>query len=151
MKTVRKQTPFCWIAVLGSMILIVPSGVCHGGWPYSWSYTGWGPGWFSRWSDVERLPHYALFPPVYYSHPEPRTYGYSPFASFPELKTVVEVQPAEPLLVRNSHVRSASGTEIGGEAFPDGPLVVRNPFVDRTEKTGLDKCARIATLAAPSK
>ena len=27
-----------------------------------------------------RIPYYALFPPVYYSYPVARTYGYSPFA-----------------------------------------------------------------------
>ena len=27
-----------------------------------------------------RLPHFAQFPPVYYSHPVARPYGYSPYA-----------------------------------------------------------------------
>ena len=28
----------------------------------------------------QRIPYYALYPPVYYSYPVARTYGYSPFA-----------------------------------------------------------------------
>src|SRR5436305_2234169 len=33
------------------------------------------------------LPYFALHPPVYYSYPVPRTYGYSPFAYGPEVMT----------------------------------------------------------------
>jgi hypothetical protein len=39
------------------------------------------------------IPYYALFPPVYYSHPVPRTYGYSPFAYPPGVMTP-DVGPA---------------------------------------------------------
>ena len=35
----------------------------------------------------QNVPYYAAFPPVYYSVPVPRTYGYSPFAYPPGTMT----------------------------------------------------------------
>lgn len=145
MTTFRKKSTLRPIAILAALILAAAGGVCQGWWPYGgWSSGGWFPGCFPRSSDLEQLPHYALFPPVYYSHPVPRTYGHNPFANLPELKTILEIQSVGPALVRNPWVRSAA------EPSADGPLVVRNPFVDRG-KTGLDKRGEFATLAAPSK
>ena len=43
----------------------------------------YGLGFFnygSPWVYQQRIPYYALYPPVYYSYPVARTYGYSPFA-----------------------------------------------------------------------
>ena len=42
-----------------------------------------GYGWLYNTLRYE-VPHFAAFPPVYYSEPVPRTYGYSPFAYRPE-------------------------------------------------------------------
>jgi len=36
---------------------------------------------------AQNVPHFAAFPPVYYSAPIPRTYGYSPFAYPPGTAT----------------------------------------------------------------
>src|ERR1700742_789907 len=36
---------------------------------------------------LNNVPYYALHPPVYYSYPVPRTYGYSPFAYPPSVMT----------------------------------------------------------------
>jgi hypothetical protein len=151
MATFRKRPRFRSIVILASLVLIAAGGVCQGWWPYGLSYSGWAPGLFARSSDLERLPYYSLFPPVYYSHPVPRTYGYNPFAHLPELKTILEIQHASPQVVTNPYVRSTAGREVFGDSRADGPLLVRNPFVDRVEKTALDKCGEIANLAAPSK
>lgn len=35
----------------------------------------------------QRIPYFAAHPPVYYSYPVPRTYGYSPFAYPPNART----------------------------------------------------------------
>jgi len=36
---------------------------------------------------AQNVPYFAAFPPVYYSAPVPRTYGYSPFAYPPGVRT----------------------------------------------------------------
>ena len=40
----------------------------------------------------QRIPYYALYPPVYYSYPVARTYGYSPFA-YPPGTVTPNVRP----------------------------------------------------------
>jgi hypothetical protein len=63
-----------------------------------------------------RMPYYALYPPVYYSYPVARPYGYSPFAYPP-------------------------GT-ITPEAPPQAAAVeFRNPFVPQPAKASADKSA----------
>ena len=44
-------------------------------------YGGWcgSSPWYTGYSS-EYVPYYAMHPPVYYSYPVPRPYGYSPFA-----------------------------------------------------------------------
>jgi hypothetical protein len=123
--------------LLAAVVLVAVGGVCQGWWPAGWPYGAWYPGWFPRSSDIERLPHYALFPPVYYSNqPVRRPYGYSPFARLPELTTVVvdspssvEMRSVEPLLVPNPYVTSPGPTPSPESAPARGPLIVRNPFV----------------------
>jgi hypothetical protein len=83
------------------------------------------------------LPYFALHPPVYYSEPVPRTYGYSPFAYPPRTMTPDVIGESQPVTINNPYVpatkpasaevkpsdRSASA----GQA-PE-PLVIINPFV----------------------
>jgi hypothetical protein len=85
----------------------------------------------------QNLPYFALHPPVYYSYPVPRTYGYSPFAYGPEIMTPDVVEESKPVTIDNPYVplkkagpveakssdRSASIT-----STPE-PLVITNPYV----------------------
>ena len=51
---------------------------------------GYGLGFFNYGNNSymdQRIPYYALYPPVYYSYPVARTYGYSPFAYPPGTRT----------------------------------------------------------------
>ena len=81
----------------------------------------------------ESIPYFALHPPVYYSYPVPRTYGYSPFAypfgsPTPEIEwgpPKVEKKP-EPKMMNNPHVREASHREHTGQVEPK---VIHNPYV----------------------
>jgi hypothetical protein len=81
----------------------------------------------------EHIPYFALHPPVYYSYPVPRTYGYSPFAypfgsPTPEIEFVppkVEKKP-EPKTMVNPHVTDVSHVEHTAQA---PPKVIYNPFV----------------------
>jgi hypothetical protein len=97
---------------------------------------GWGYGYMYNILRYE-VPHFAAFPPVYYSYPVPRTYGYSPFAYPPNVMTPEIVGDIEPLENINPHVDSTE-MKPTKEAKPDRtaatsariePLVVMNPFV----------------------
>ena len=83
------------------------------------------------------LPYFALHPPVYYSEPVPRTYGYSPFAYPPGTMTPEIVSEVQPVTINNPYApmttpakaevkpsdRSASTSTVSE------PLVIINPFV----------------------
>lgn len=106
---------------------------------YNYGYGGFG-------FDVGRLygvlaqnvPYYAAFPPVYYSAPVPRTYGYSPFAYPPGTRTP---EIASPLLgakeIINPFVKSSGKTEqekpaennVTKTESSTGPLAIVNPYV----------------------
>ncbi len=111
-------------------------GIQGGGYGYGYGY------------DVGRLyrvlgqnvPHFAAFPPVYYSAPVPRTYGYSPFAYPPGTRTPDLPTPtiaAKEIL--NPFVPASTTTEKKTkeveadkvtqlDSTPE-PLVIANPFV----------------------
>src|SRR5262245_13412112 len=79
------------------------------GWGYGCGIPFYYP--FSAQDGGESIPYFALHPPVYYSYPVPRSYGYSPFAypfgsPTPEIEwgpPKVEKKP-EPKLMSNPHV-----------------------------------------------
>jgi hypothetical protein len=86
----------------------------------------------------QNVPYYSAFPPVYYSMPVPRSYGYSPFAYPPGTMTpeVVEAVSAQEIINPYVVPTSAEGGEVKVEAdrvtdnkVERGPLVVSNPFV----------------------
>ena len=55
---------------------------CNGG---GW---GWGYDMGCLYNSLDyNVPYFAAHPPVYYSYPVPRTYGYSPFAYPPYVMT----------------------------------------------------------------
>ena len=107
---------------------------------------GYGLGWGANFpfglygSRVEDVPYFAMFPPVYYSMPVPRTYGWSPFA-YPPGTMTPEVQTAVPEVIINPYVPqqsqaepSSNKTASTGSAAervrtkPE-PKVIINPFV----------------------
>jgi hypothetical protein len=93
---------------------------------------------------ADNVPYYAAFPPVYYSVPVPRTYGYSPFAYPPGVMTP-EVEAAQPLTIENPYY-DEKAAEPEAEEVPApadattslptrGPQVVLNPYVSGTAAT----------------
>jgi hypothetical protein len=83
------------------------------------------------------LPYFALHPPVYYSQPVPRTYGYSPFAYPPHVMTPEIVVEAQPVTIINPHVQTPQKDlakpkpkqdRTAARATPAEPLVIVNPF-----------------------
>lgn len=74
-------------------------------------------------------PYFALHPPVYYSAPFPRTYGYSPFA-YPGTKETPEMAPvAAAKMIENPHVKPAKLTPSDDQTAVTWE-VIRNPFAD---------------------
>jgi len=138
------RTRFGWVVMLALAFSVVATeevqaqcGFPGGGYGYGFGY------------DVGRLygvlaqnvPHYAAFPPVYYSAPVPRSYGYSPFAYPPGTRTPELLSPtvaAKEILnpfVRASEVtKKATKIEVEDKVTQSdsilGPLVIRNPFVE---------------------
>lgn len=119
------------IALLVTLLVLfaTPAAVACDGFGY-----GYGYGWLYNSLRYE-VPHFAAYPPVYYSHPVPRTYGYSPFAYPPHVMTPEIVGETGPLEIINPHVPNGENTP--AEAASDrtaaaaqpAPLVVTNPFV----------------------
>lgn len=81
----------------------------------------------------EHVPYYSLYPPVYYSAPVPRTYGYSPFAYPPGYMTPeIDLAPA-PQIMNNPHVvpNKESAADNADDRTAQAPRVIFNPFVEQ--------------------
>ena len=108
---------------------------------YGGGYGGYGYWDIGRLYSVlaDNVPYYSAFPPVYYSYPVPRTYGYSPFAYPPGVMTP-EVEMVEPVAINNPYFRGDSVEPADAEATINQttaapaarPLEIINPYV----KTG---------------
>ncbi|MDZ4659191.1 MAG: hypothetical protein SH868_16590 [Bythopirellula sp.] len=85
----------------------------------------------------QNVPYYSAFPPVYYSAPVPRSYGYSPFAYPPGTMTPEVVETISAQEIVNPYVEPASvetpvvkEDQVTKAPASIEPLVVSNPFVD---------------------
>ncbi len=92
-----------------------------------------------------QVPHFAAHPPVYYSYPVARPYGYSPFAYLPHVQTPEIVEAVAPQEIINSfYVPNATKVEKPSEDTTTQrdkqvePLLVINPYVaqPKTELKG---------------
>ena len=124
-----------------------PEANAQAGCGYGYGYGGCGIFDMGRLYGVlaDNVPYYAAFPPVYYSAPVPRTYGYSPFAYPPGYATPDLVAESSPLEIINPHFKTS--TESVGKAAEDqvtvtsdqtAPLLVLNPYVT-TRVADLDR------------
>ena len=111
---------------------------CSGGFPFP----GWG-GYFSSPYATGRIPtppYFALHPPVYYSAPVARTYGYSPYA-YPGSVRTPEIVAPQSAMIHNPYVSPESEQKVSSkdtvvEAKPV-PKMIQNPFVDQNKRTVL--------------
>jgi hypothetical protein len=126
---------------------------------YWWNGAGVGIGGLYQSLDYPtetRVPYFAAHPPVYYSTPVPRTYGYSPFAYPPGVRTPeVAGGCAQPVEIINPYVPSST-TEKSAPASkttsktirnrtishgdttaaePTGPMTIINPYVSSPSRT----------------
>ncbi len=137
------------VALLGPIASADP-GVAWWGYGAYWGPYGW---WYPYSYQYERIPYFALFPPVYYSYPVSRPYGQSPFnyyygydgASSPE------GQLAGPLTILNPYVRRTAadqpklGPQVGGTLRIDNPFTARGS-VQGEKTTSAGKAGQAAHL-----
>ena len=114
--------------------------------PYGGGWGGYGAWDMGRLYGIlaDEVPYYAAFPPVYYSQPVPRTYGYSPFAYPPGVMTPDVVEAVEPQVIDNPYIESVPSAEGPAMVAPEsvdqttsvtpvrGPQVILNPYVSQT-------------------
>jgi hypothetical protein len=104
-------------------------------------YFGYGYGWaggtgpYNLYTNGDTPPFYSLYPPVYYSRPYARSYGFSPFA-YPPGFTTPQNSVSSPQGVQTSDVYDAdappAATSLAAVSAPapaPTPLVIENPFV----------------------
>jgi len=116
-------------------------GLGRGGFGLGLGIGGGGYGWdiAELYRELyHNLPYFALHPPVYYSEPVPRTYGYSPFAYPPGTMTPDVSYAPEPVTISNPYA-PATPVTVPSEMKPTDrsasasqepqPLVIINPFV----------------------
>jgi hypothetical protein len=108
------------------------NGCCGG---YGW---GWGYDIGALYNTLDfRVPYFAAHPPVYYSYPVPRPYGFSPFA-YPPGTMTPEVLGSfiEPATIINPYVPSSTqqssepGDKLTSRGQQPSPLVIVNPYVE---------------------
>jgi hypothetical protein len=89
-------------------------------------------------------PYFALHPPVHYSLPVPRTYGYSPYA-YPGWVPTPEVEvPVQPQEILNPYVEPQA-EPASGQTASRAKLIV-NPFVEQRMSP---REGTLATVVAP--
>jgi hypothetical protein len=122
----------CW-AFQGLTAQAGDLGACGNGWGY-WGY--YPPSTVVQ----ERIPYFAQHPPVYYSYPIPRSYGYSPYAYPPGVMT-----PDVPLFAPEV-IPAPTPAPPKPQATPSrltaGPLRIINPyFEEKDDPFGAEKIA----------
>lgn len=93
-------------------------------------YGGWGGyGLPYNLYGLDSIPYFALHPPVYYSRPVPRPYGYSPFAYPPGIMTPEIEVPQAKMMINPFVPRKEPAQQAGRVAV--APKLIKNPFVKR--------------------
>lgn len=77
----------------------------------------------------DQIPYFAAHPPVYYSRPVARTYGYSPF---PYPPFVMTPRPEVLFISHNLADGLPSAMPQEGTKAPVEPLVIVNPYLPQT-------------------
>jgi len=76
----------------------------------------------------EHIPYFALHPPVYYSYPVPRPYGYSPYA-YPPGTMTPKFKPNRPVVIQNRYVPTEADIAAKPNRTARAPLMITNPHV----------------------
>lgn len=77
----------------------------------------------------DQPPFYAMYPPVYYSRPLSRTYGFSPFAYPPGYSTPQNYFTSPQGLQTSALYDTNAPPQMATTVAQATPLVIENPFV----------------------
>ncbi len=95
---------------------------------------------------MDSVPYYSLHPPVYYSYPVPRPYGYSPFAYPPGTPTpeILAAPAAQPKVTVNPYTPSSRGRRDrpAERTAAYHPQVILNPFVQEADLASRSPAAK---------
>lgn len=83
-------------------------------------------------SRIPTPPYFAIHPPVYYSYPVPRTYGYTPWAYPSYVMTPTIKAPAQPAMYENPHVKQEAAPPAKTKSASHtnrAPQAIENPYV----------------------
>ncbi|MBX7166456.1 MAG: hypothetical protein K1X74_08900 [Pirellulales bacterium] len=133
--------PFGWMAAFGLVCVLATGTASAQGFCYGGGYGYYGNPW-SVYS-LEQPPYFALHPPVYYSLPVPRTYGYSPFPYGPEVMTPEIEIDVEPQTMMNPYVPQKRGEPASHEQEKVAGRFKRidNPYVQISNPQPADDAA----------
>ena len=90
------------------------------------------------------IPYFAQFPPVYYSHPVPRPYGWSPYAYPPDVRTPEPKARPAAVQVINPYVKPRGDEKEAPLKSASAPRVIVNPFVAEGDGTRVASTQGIA-------
>lgn len=121
-------------SLLALLVMVASSAAANSA--HAFGCEGFGYGFLYN-SLNYQVPYFAAHPPVYYSVPVPRTYGYSPFAYPPHVMTPEVVSPVQPVQIMNPYVPSSSQTPAAkpvedksvSKPAKEDKLVIINPYV----------------------
>ena len=129
MRSLALRVLFCLTLAVAALQFV--SRESQAGWPCGGGY-GFYPGLQYSIYGQDYIPYFSRHPPVYYSYPVPRTYGWSPYAYPPGVLTP-EYSAPEPVTVVNPHVeRTKSSVAKTENTARVEPLRVRNPYVEES-------------------
>ncbi len=103
---------------------------------------GYGLGFFNYQYNQPRIPYYALYPPVYYSYPVARPYGFSPFAYPPGVMTPDVAPQPRAAEYRNPYVPSPTQPKPAADKMATTGKMYFNPFVEQASTAGSASLAR---------
>ena len=132
MKLVRRICLFAFAITLLSFVMDSPAKA-QGPWQWrgfaQYPFPGF-TGFASPYSlgQIPVPPYFSLHPPVYYSVPVPRTYGYSPFA-YPGSVRTPEVAIEQPEMIENPHVEQSDAVLKTNNTKTASYQIINNPYV----------------------
>lgn len=120
------------LVMLAALFAAAPAASAQG--CDGWYGGGWGYGMGYLYNSLDyNVPYFAAHPPVYYSYPVPRTYGYSPFAYPPGTITPEAPPKAAAVEYLNPFVPQQTGS--AGNKTASTPRMYYNPFVKKSQFT----------------
>jgi len=104
---------------------------------------GWGyylDGGLRGHANQKTIPYFALHPPVYYSHPVARPFGFTPFAVPPGVMPMeMKVSPQLKVMVNPHYRPKKQNSKKTSNRVAGGELIV-NPFYRPREGNKLPSC-----------